>query len=197
MKSAFVSVVIGFVLIFVAEHYPHLFPFPLIVLDLSCSVVPMCHETVEQMLGYGFEHHALLMRQAYAIGATLFLLILLATIPFLPAYYKLGEAMYRLARRRKMQLARDQERASRGERGFILFNTVTGFAIVAVFCIAVMLSFGLYWEGKIDVYVEFDDVYIETHAIAFQAIGMYMSLLLALVSMFRACVCFRTTVQSK
>ncbi len=191
-KFVFVSVVIGFVLIFVAEYYPHLFPFPLIVLDLSCSVVPRCNEAVEEMLGYGFEHRALLMQQAYAIGATLILLILLATIPFLPAYYKLGEAMYRLARRRKMQLARDQERASRGERGIILINTVTGFAIAAVFLIAVTLSFGIYWEGKIDGYGEFDDVYRDTPTIASQAIGMYGALYMSLMSMFRAFVCFRS-----
>ncbi len=186
-----IAAFLGTVLIFVAEYSPKLFPFPQIVLDLSCNVSSMCQITVEQMLGYGFDHRALLMRQANAIGATLFLLGSLASIPCLPAYYTYCEAMYRLTRRRKMQLVQNQESSNRQEKAIIRGNSIAVLLIATALIIVAMLSVGLYWEGKTLKAGAFD-VFRYTAAIAIQAIGMYVMLYLALMYMFRTCVCFRS-----
>ncbi len=147
---------------------------------------------VEQMLLDGLDSSALLVQQAYAIGAMGFLLCLLPTLPLVAAYYRYCLTMRRLTHRRTIQIAQYAESVGAGEQGTLRVNSGAFNMTSLVFSIAVVLAF--YWE--IDYGTAIVSLLIgyagNTMAIAVLAIGLYTMLFATLLFSICAFAGFRS-----
>ncbi len=138
----------GGMLVYAAEFFPHLFPYPQGLLDRACNAVPRCTGTVERILLDGYVEHILLVRFAYAVGALLFLLGLLGTLPLLPAYCSFCSSMYRLVRMRKAHIARSRSRVHKFEKLTLDANSGLYTVLLLAASILIMLITGLHWDWE-------------------------------------------------
>ncbi len=181
---------VGMALVVAAQYKPQLFPFPPTLLDLACAGVPRCAGMVEQMLLDGLDSRALLVQQAYAIGAMGFLLCLLPMLPLVAAYYRYCLTMCRLTHRRTIQIAQYAESVSAGEQTALRANSGAFNIILFVLSIAVVLA--LYWEIDYGIVSSFIDYAGNTVVIAALAVGLYTMLFITLVFSIWAFAGFRS-----